>query len=258
MGLTHHRELEPPEYDSMRRAGRLAARTQEYLRDLMEPGVTGAELDRAAEQFILEGDGTPVLGQYDPGARAVSVAINDDLIHTTPDDTVVREGDLVSLDLVVRCDGHYADTAVTHSVGETEDRYRELIDATRAALRAGIMAATAGATIRDVARAVEERSRSFGNVTRWAGHFIGRALHLGPEIPNKAARCKNQPLESGMCLAIEPIFTEESPARTVEEGEGGTVRTVDGSRGAHFEHTIWVRDGCVEVLTARSHEDRVL
>lgn len=259
MGLTHHEELSPPEYDPMRRAGRLAARTQEYLRDLLEPGVTAAELDRAAEQFILENGGVPVIGELDPGTRAVSVSINDHLIHTTPrSSTVVEDGDLVSLDLVVHCDGHYADTAVTHGVGDLAERPSELLETTESALRAGIMEATAGATIRDVARAVEEHSHTFGNVTRWAGHFIGRELHLAPEVPNVASDCEHQSLQAGMCLAIEPIFTLESPALTVEEGEGGTVRTIEGDPGAHFEHTVWVRRDCVEVLTARAEEDRVI
>lgn len=259
MSLTSYRDVPPPEYDPMRRAGRIAARTHEYLEEVLVPGVTAAELDREAERFVLEAGGTPVLGEIDPGSRAVSVAVNDELIHATPDKgTVVSSGDLVSLDLVVRFEGHYADTAVTHAVGEGEEGHVELIDATKSALRAGLMEATAGATIKDVARAIEERAGTFGNVTRWSGHFIGRELHLGPEVPNEASRCENQPLESGMCLAVEPILTANRPAETVEEGEGGTVRTLDGSPGAHFEHTVWVREECVEVLTARSDEPRVI
>lgn len=260
MSLPRFRDVAPPNPEAMRRVGRLAARTHEHLRPLIEPGRSTLELDRTAETFLREEGAEPAFRAYRDYPHTVSVSINDELIHAAPKpDRTLNEGDVVSVDLGARCHGHFSDTAVTYTVGDSPDgKIETLIRRTASGLRAGVMQAVAGNTLEDIGRALEEASGGFGNVTDWAGHFIGRRLHLGPQIFSRPHLNEHLILEAGMCLAIEPIYTLSSDAGTIEESPGGTVRTRSGAVGAHFEHTVRVGENRAEILTARSDESRFL
>lgn len=259
MALPSFRDVPAPDAEAMRHAGRIAARAHERLRSLIEPGASTLQLDRAAEAVLREEGAEPAFRAYGDFDGTISVAINDELIHASPaPDRTLKDGDVVSVDLGARWDGHYSDTAVTYAVGSSDDRTDELIRRTESGLRAGIMRAVAGSTLEDVGRALEEASDEFGNVTDWAGHFIGRRLHLAPQVFSRPHLNEHLILEEGMCLAIEPIYTLSADAETTEEFPGGTVRTRTGAVGAHFEHTVRVHDERVEILTARADEPRFL
>lgn len=254
MSLPHFRDDEPPDYESMRRAGEIAARAHEAIRDHIGPGRDGEALERRAVEVIREAGAEPAFYDYSDGNHAITVSINDELIHAPPDSRTFEVGDLVSVDLGARFEGHYSDTAMTHIVGDAPDsEHFDLIDRVKTGLYAGIQRAVAGNTLRDVGEAIEQASGPFGNVTGWAGHFIGRRLHYQPQVFSTAEQNDNVTLETGMCLAIEPIYTLDSEPETLETS-GGAVRTKSGRAGAHFEHTVWVHRDRVEVLTARDDE----
>lgn len=259
MPLPWFRDVDSPDPEAMRRAGHIAARTHEHLRSLIEPGRGTLELDRAAETVLREGDAEPALRAYRDYPHAISVSINDELIHVSPEpNRTLSEGDVVSVDLGAHYRGHFSDTAVTYTVGDSPGgKIEPLLRRTASGLRAGIMQAVAGNTLEDIGRALEEASGTFGNVTDWAGHFIGRRLHLGPQIFSRPHLNEHLILEVGMCLAIEPIYTLSTDAGTIEEADG-TVRTRSGDVGAHFEHTVRVGEDRAEILTARSDEPRYL
>lgn len=244
----------------MKRAGRIGARTHEHLQPMIEPGRTTLELDEAAEQFIRDRNAQPAFREYGDFSHAISVSINDELIHAPPRaDRTIRRGDVVSVDLGAKFRGHYSDTAVTVVAGESDDpRVETLVRRTRSGLYAGVMEAVAGHTLEDIGRALERSADEVGNVTEWAGHFIGRRLHLAPRIYSRPHLNEHYRLRQGRCVAIEPIYTLTPDGRTVEDSPGGIVRTRSGAVGAHFEHTVWVHEDRAEILTARSEEKRFL
>lgn len=255
MSLPHYSEVDPPDYKSMKEAGRIAAATHEHLQSILEVGLTTLELDREAESFIREEGAEPAFHDYRDSSHSITVSINDEVIHAPPSpDTTVEEGDVVSIDLGAKYKGHYSDTAMTTIVGEPRDpEHEKLLEHAKSTLYAGILEAVAGNTLKDIGRAIEEKAPPFGNVTGWAGHFIGRKLHLEPQVYNTAEQNDPVLLERGMYLAIEPILTFSSNARTLER-PGGAVRTKTGTPGAHFEHTVRVGKERAEILTARSDE----
>ncbi len=255
MEMLHSEELEPPDVEAMNRAGRIAAQTHEMLESELEVGVSPKDLNRMATQFIQGKGAEPAFYDYRETNHAITVSINEQAIHTPPTDRVIESGDIVSIDLGAKYEGHYSDTAVTHIAGEArEPEHEELVERTKASLNAGILEATAGNTLQDVGKAIEEKSGSFGNVTGWAGHFIGRELHLKPQVFNTAEQNEPYQLVNGMCLAIEPILSLSSNSRTLERATDRTVRTHSKEPAAHFEHTIRVGRDRAEILTARSDE----
>ncbi|MFB6344935.1 MAG: type I methionyl aminopeptidase [bacterium] len=256
MDLTHVRDSETTDYLSMNEAGRIAAETHEQLASILEVGTSSLELDRVAETFIRDHGAKPAFRAFGDYSRTITVSINDQLIHAPPHASKVLEaGDVVSIDLGACYKGHYSDTAVTYIVGEAPTaKHEELVNKTRTALYAGIQQAVAGNSLSDVGRAIADHSGPFGNVVEWTGHFIGRQLHLGPKLYNRAHQKNSLILQPGMCVAIEPILTLSSNANTSELSEGGVVSTVSGAPGAHFEHTVRVHEDRAEILTSRTDE----
>jgi methionyl aminopeptidase len=244
----------------MEEAGRIAAKTHDHLTSRIEAGRTTDELDDWAEEFIRNEGALPAFHDYEGMSNATTISVNEDLIHSPPSSNEVLEpGDLVSIDLGAKYRGHYSDTARTHIVESAlSEDHEELVNRTQSALYAGILSATAGNTLRDVGRAIESRSGSYGLVTGWAGHFIGRELHLAPQVHNVADRNESFQLERGMYLAIEPILTLSEDAGTLRASGERTIRSRSGAFGAHFEHTVRVGRDRVELLTARSDEPEIL
>jgi methionyl aminopeptidase len=256
MDLPHYRDVKAPDPECMDEAGRIAARMHDRLKLMIEPDQSTLELDRVAREILRDEGAKPAFESFGEDDHAITVSINENLIHTYPEpEVIIEDGDLVSVDLGASYEGHYSDTAVTHLAGEpTSSDHVELIERTRSALYAGILEATAGNTLRDIGEAIEKKSGDFGLVTNWSGHFIGRDLHLAPRVHNTAESNRPFQLERGMTLAIEPILTLTPDARTLKRSSGGTIRTNSGEPGAHFEHTIRVGRDRAEILTAREDE----
>jgi methionyl aminopeptidase len=242
------------EIDVMADGGRILADAVAVLAAAVKPGMTTAELDRLAEEFIRSHDGAmPAFkGLYDFPA-SVCTSINDEIVHGIPSQArQLVEGDLVSIDVGVRYKGYYTDSATTVAVGEVDDTSRRLLDVTQRALDAGIAEAQPGNHIGDIGAAVQEvvEDAGFSVVRDLVGHGIGVAFHEEPQVPNYGKRKRRERLAPGLTIAIEPMVNVGS-AKTRTMPDRWTIKTVDGSRSAHFEHTVAITEHGPRVLTRR-------
>jgi methionyl aminopeptidase len=240
----------PEHLRGLRRAGRLVATALQMLKDAVAPGVSTGQLDRfAADIFASHGARSgPILTYGYPGSICISV--DEQVVHGVPGDRMLEPGELVSLDVAAEVAGYHADAAVTVPVGAVDEQRRRLIDATRAALAAGIRQAQPGATLADVGAEIERTTEEHGfHVFReLTGHGIGRAMHENPTVFNWAAPQATRVLEPGLVITIEPMIAGGG-TRLLVERDGWTVRTADRSPSAHEEHTIMVSEGGPVVLT---------
>ncbi len=243
----------PPELAKMRHAGRLVAEVLQLLEGMAEPGVTTAQLDRAAEDYIEQKGARASFKGYRGFPASICASLNEEVVHGIPGPRRLEEGDLLKIDVGVIWDGYHGDGAVTIPIGEVGEEARTLVQATREALNAGISVVRAGVLVSEVARAVEDvaRSHGFSVVTDYRGHGIGRELHEPPEVPNFVTPGflrRDAVLEAGATVAIEPMVNIGT-GRTKVLGDGWTVVTRDRKLSAHFEHTVAVeKDGPV-ILT---------
>jgi len=241
---------DPAELEGLRRAGAVVADTHRELRERMRPGVSTAELDREAERiFRRHGARSGPRLDYDfPGTICISV--DDEAVHGIPGPRRLRSGQVVKLDVTAELDGFYADACATVPVGEVAPVHRRLVDATRAALRRGMAAATAGAPLNAIGAAVERviAARGFSVCADLTGHGIGRRIHEPPTVANVFDPGADEPLTRGLVITVEPIVAA-GRGDVVGMPDGWTVRTRDGSAVAHAEHTIVVTEGAPLVLT---------
>jgi methionyl aminopeptidase len=244
----------PAEIDKMRRPARIVADVLESLRAMVRPGVTTAELDRAAERMIQKAGARSAFKNYRVGAAVfpavLCVSINDEVVHGIPSNRALRDGDIVSLDFGVEVEGYYGDAAITVAVGSVDEDSRRLIETTERSLYAGIEHLRPGERLGDVGAAVQRvaESEGFSVVRDFVGHGIGRALHEEPQVPNFGTPGRGRALKPGMVIAIEPMVNVGVPGVRVLE-DGWTAVTADGRRSAHFEHTVAVTDDGPEILT---------
>jgi methionyl aminopeptidase len=251
----------PREIDRMRKAGRIVAEVLALIESELKPGVSTAQLDRLAERHIRGAGAIPSFkgylggGKYGKGPHAfpgsTCISIDEEVVHGIPGERTIRGGSLVSVDVGAILDGWHGDAARTFVVGEVPEQARELVDATRLAMMAGIGAAKAGGRVGDISAAVEDvgRAGGFGIVRPFVGHGIGTEMHQEPNVPNYRTGSRGAELQPGICLAIEPMFTLGSGDVHVE-ADGWTVSTTDGALAAHFEHTIAVTENGAEILTS--------
>jgi methionyl aminopeptidase len=248
---------EPRELEIMREAGRVVARTLDAVRRAAEPGVSLAELDAVAARTIKELDARPSFLHYHPGwsptpyPASVCVSVNEVIVHGIPDGRVLRAGDLVSVDCGAEVGGYHGDAAVTFAVGEADEAGRRLMDTTRLALERAIEAARPGARMGDLGHAVERTARDagYGILEGCTGHGIGTAMHEDPEVPNVGRPGHGLLLREGLTIAIEPMFEEGGRDDAVGLADGWSIATADGSRAAHFEHTIAITADGPVILT---------
>lgn len=248
----------PEEIAILRAGGARLARVMRAVSEKVAPGVAVADLNALAEKLTREAGDAPAFLGYSPrGARrpypaALCVSINEEVVHGIPTEEpyVIKEGDLVSLDYGIVHGGLITDHAVTVIAGKGDPKAKRLLKATERALMAGIAASRAGGRVGDISAAVQatgDRER-FGIVWELGGHGVGYKVHEDPYIPNFGEKGSGPELAIGMVLAIEPMFTEGGPD-VVLQSDGYTFVTEDGSRAAHFEHTIVITDGDPEILT---------
>ena len=231
----------------MRKASRVVAEVLAQLKSRVRPGVTTAELDKFAEQRVRELGAVPAFLGYRGYPATLCVSINEEIVHGIPSPKrVVREGDIVSLDMGAVCDGFYGDAAVTVAAGEISAPAKRLMDVTRVSLEKALSAVKAGARLGDVSNAVEKYAVENGMsvVREFTGHGIGRRLHEEPSIPNFGRPGTGPLLKAGMTLAIEPMLCL-GKADVIVKNDGWTAVSADGSLSAHYEHTVAVtEDGC--------------
>ena len=236
----------------MAQGGRILGQTLEKLRESVRPGVSTAELDAIAEQFIRSHDGAaPAFkGLYGfPGS--ICTSINDEIVHGIPSKKrILKEGDIVSIDVGVGYKGFFTDSAITVAVGGVDARTKKLLDVTAESLEAGIGAARVGNHIGDIGAAVQAvvEASGFSVVRDLVGHGIGAEFHEEPQVPNYGKPKRREKLVPGLTVAIEPMVNVGGPAtRTLTDR--WTIVTADGSRSAHFEHTVAITEDGPRVLT---------
>ena len=242
----------------MRPAGRFVAEVLDALADAADVGVNLLDLDQLAHRMIKDRGAESCYIDYHPSfgaspfGKVLCTSVNDAVLHGLPHDYVLRDGDLLSLDFAVSVDGWVSDSAVSVVVGTPREQDLKLIDTTTRALDAGIKAALAGNRIGDISAAIAEVARGGGYAinTQFGGHGVGRTMHGDPHVPNDGRAGRGFPLKPGLVIAIEPWFLH-STDQIFTDADGWTLRSADGSRGAHMEHTVAITADGPLVLTAR-------
>ena len=240
------------EIDKMRRSGRIVRQVLEAAKELVAPGVSTMDLERAAERKIRDLGAKPAFKGYYDYPCVLCTSVNDEIVHGIPSEQrVLKAGDIVSLDCGVVLDGYYGDSAITVPVGDQiAAELRKLLEVTRESLFRGIEAARAGNTVGDVGAAVQQHveANGFSVVREFVGHGIGTRLHEDPQVPNYGTPGQGPKLRDGMVLAIEPMVNIGKPGTRLLDDKWTAV-TEDGSYSAHFEHCIAVTKNGPMILT---------
>jgi methionyl aminopeptidase len=241
------------EIEIMAEGGRILANTIETLGKVVRPGISTGELDRIADEFIRSHEGAvPAFKGLYGFTGSICASINHEIVHGIPSPKrVLKDGDIVSLDVGVGYKGYFTDSAATFAVGTVDKETAKLLEVTKASLDAGIAAATLGNHIGDIGAAVQQvvEAAGFTVVRDLVGHGIGTSFHEEPQVPNYGKPKRKEKLVPGLTIAIEPMVNAGGPAtRTLSDK--WTIVTVDGSRSAHFEHTIAITPDGPRVLTA--------
>jgi methionyl aminopeptidase len=241
----------PEEIEIMTRASKLVAETLDALKREVRPGISTEELDRLAEEFIRSRGGIPAFKGYRNYPKTLCASVNEQVVHGIPSKRVLKEGDIIGLDLGAIVDGFYGDSAVTVPVGTVHPRTAELLRVTEEALYKGIEQAVVGNRLSDISHAIQRHAEAagFSVVTDFVGHGIGRQLHEEPQVPNYGKPGQGPRLQVGMVLAIEPMINAGGSGVRVLD-DHWTAVTRDGSLSAHFEHTIAIQaNGPARILT---------
>jgi methionyl aminopeptidase len=247
------------EIDAIAAAGLVVADILTAARSTAAPGVTLAELDAAAREILAKAGATSPFFNYHPRfapvpyPAVICTSVNDAALHGIPGDYRLREGDLLSVDAGATLDGWVGDAAISFSVGAPQDGDAALIATTEAALAAGIAAAQPGGRLGDISAAIGKigKSGGYGISTDLGGHGVGRTMHEDPHIPNRGKAGRGLRMLPGLVIAIEPWFIAGGSDDIYLDEDGWTIRTGDGSRAAHVEHTIAVTDDGPVILTTR-------
>ena len=242
----------PAEIEKMRAANQLVAQVLEELTAMVAPGVSTADLDEAAERKVRAAGAEPAFKGYRGYPATLCASVNQQVVHGIPNRTPLKAGDIVSLDMGVKLNGYYGDSAVTVAVGPVQDDVAKLLRVTQEALENGIAQVKVGGRISDIGHAIQAHveANGFSVVREFVGHGIGASLHEEPQIANYGEPGRGPRLAEGMTLAIEPMVNMGKPAVRVL-ADGWTAVTKDGSLSAHFEHTVAVTKNGPLVLTAR-------
>jgi methionyl aminopeptidase len=234
----------------IREAGRCVAEVLQILVSRLRPGLVGRELDEIVRAEFKKRNVVPAFLGYQGYPAAVCVSINDEIVHGIPGDREIMDGDIVSIDLGCIHKGFVGDAAVTAGVGNVSPKAQKLIEVTREALNRAIAVAHAGARLGQIGAAIQGyvEGNGFSVVREYVGHGVGRQMHEDPQVPNYGDPDSGPILKEGMVIAIEPMVNA-GDWRTKRDSDNWTVRTLDGSLSAHFEHTLAIRNGEAAVLT---------
>ncbi|WP_163543875.1 type I methionyl aminopeptidase [Occultella kanbiaonis] len=249
----------PAEIEAMRPAGVFVAGVLTALKDAARVGVNLLDLDKLAHAMISEAGAESCYIDYHPSfgaspfGKVLCTSVNDAVLHGLPHDYTLRDGDLVSVDFAASVDGWVSDSALSVVVGTPKDEDLRLIETTELALAAGIKAAAVGNRLGDISAAIGEvaTANGYGVNTDFGGHGVGRTMHGEPHVPNAGRGGRGMPLRPGLVIAIEPWFMAGTD-EIYTDPDGWTLRSKDGSRGAHSEHTVAITADGPLVLTARN------
>lgn len=247
------------EIELMRESNLLVGKTLAEVARAVKPGVSTLELDKIAETFIRDHKGIPGFLDYQGFPNTLCTSVNEQVVHGIPNKKPLQEGDIVSVDCGVLLNGFYGDSAYTFEVGEVKPEIKALLEATKAALYKGVEMAIEGNRIGDIGYAVQEycETRGYSVVREMVGHGLGRSLHEAPEIPNYGRRGNGSKLRKGMVICIEPMINLGKRQILMEEDQW-TIRTVDKSVSAHFEHAVAVGKNQSDILSSFKFVEEVL
>ena len=252
------------EIELMRQANQLVGKTLGELARHIKPGVTTLQLDHIADEFIRDHGAIPTFKGFPnpyggPFPASICTSVNDVVVHGVPDaKTILREGDIISIDCGTLLNGFNGDSCYTFCVGEVSEDVKELLRTTKEALYQGIENAVAGKRLGDISSAVQDhcQAHGYGIVRELTGHGIGREMHEDPPVPNFGRKGNGLLLKASMCLAIEPMVTMGNRAIYLRP-DRWTICTRDGKCAAHFEHTIAVRKGKAEILSSFDEAEQI-
>ena len=238
------------EIELMRRAGKITAAARALARDMVKPGVTTQQIDKAVFHFIREQGAIPSFLHYNGYPASVCISVNDEIIHGIPGKRVLREGDIVSVDVGAYIGGYHGDCAGTYPCGQVSDEALRLIRVTQDSFFEGLKFAREGYRLSDISHAVQTfvEANGYSVVREYVGHGIGRNMHEAPEVPNYGKPGHGPRLLRGMTLAVEPMVNAGTAA-IKQMPDGWTVKTADGKYAAHYENTILITAGDPELLT---------
>jgi len=239
------------EIDLIRNSSLLVAKTHAEIAGLIKPGITTLALDKIAEEFIRDNGGIPAFKGYGGFPNTLCMSPNDQVVHGIPNDRVLEDGEILSVDCGVVMNGYFGDSAFTYEVGEVDAETKQLLKVTKESLYKGIEMAVSGNRIGDIGYAVQKHAESFGYgvVRELVGHGVGKNLHESPEVPNYGRRGRGAKLQEGLVIAIEPMINMGT-RKIMQHNDGWTITTIDNKPSAHFEHTIVVRKGKAEILSS--------
>lgn len=247
------------EIELMRESNLLVAKTLGQVGALVEPGVTTLQLDKVAETFMRDHNGVPGFLNYNGFPNSLCTSVNSQVVHGIPNNTPLREGDIISVDCGVLLNGFFGDSAYTFCVGEVDPEVLALLQATREALYKGIECAVEGNRLGDIGHAVQAHAegKGYSVVREMVGHGIGKNLHEAPEVPNYGRRGNGVKLKEGMVIAIEPMINL-GKRHIIQEADGWTIRTKDRKPSAHFEHSVAVGKDGADILSSFKFVEEML
>lgn len=243
------------EIEYIREAGRIIADALQLMREIAKPGITTGELDQRCEEYIRSRGAFPSCKGYYGFPATICASVNDEVVHGIPGHRKLKDGDIISIDLVVNKDGYHGDSCITIPIGHVNPHTMKLLQVTEESLYKGIEQAVAGNHLGDIGHAVQSYAESFGYgvVRDYVGHGIGSDMHEDPEVPNYGLAGHGEILEPGMVLCIEPMITMGS-YKNHRLKNGWTVVSNDHKPAAHFEHTVAITEHGPEILTLRSQD----
>ena len=240
------------EIELMRHAGMLVSKMHKFIKPYIKAGITTQELDRLCEKFIRDNDAVPTCKGFEGFPATLCTSVNDEVVHGIPSNYKLKDGDIITVDVVIGYKGYQGDAAWTYAVGSIDDDKKYLMEHTEKALYEGIKMVKPGNRIGDISHAVEEYaiSHNLGVVQELCGHGIGLDMHEDPDVPNFGKPGVGPRLKEGMVICIEPMLTFGSRRIYILDDEW-TIKTLDGSPAAHYEHTVLVTKDGYEILTPR-------
>ncbi len=240
------------EISLMKKAGSIVGETHNYLKQFIKPGITTAELDKLAYDFIISKDAIPSFKDYQGFPATICASINDEVVHGIPSKRKLKNGDIISIDIGACYKGYHGDSAWTYPVGDISNDKKYLLEHTEAALFEGLSVIKEGVHLSDIGNAIEKYAKKYklGIVKELVGHGIGEDVHEDPDVPNYGQPGKGPILKAGMTIAVEPMLNLGTPDIYILDDDW-TIITADGKPSAHFEHTIVVEKQGYTILTKR-------
>jgi methionyl aminopeptidase len=239
--------------------GEILGKAHAEVAKVLKPGIKTKDLDKIAEEFILDNQAKPSFKNYNGFPFSLCISVNEVVVHGMPGNRELKDGDIISVDGGVYKNGFHADSAYTYLIGEVDEKTKLMVKETKQSLYKGISVVKPGNRIGDLGNTIQSYTEGlgYGVVRELVGHGVGKSLHEAPEVPNYGRRGSGTKMQAGMVLAIEPMITL-GKRFVVQENDGWTIRTEDRLPSAHFEHTVWITESGCEILTTFDYIEEVL